>query len=60
MKERLLESFAILLAGLFSAERPRPWRSPPEGGSWRTRDAAPQNDALGEEAAPPSAKRAEN
>jgi len=26
MKERLLESFAILLAGLFSAERPRPWR----------------------------------
>ena len=25
MKERFLESFAILLAGLFSAERPRPW-----------------------------------
>ena len=26
MKERLLESLAILLAGLFSAERPRPWQ----------------------------------
>lgn len=25
MKERFLESFAILLAGLFSAERPKPW-----------------------------------
>jgi len=25
MKERFLESFAILLAGLFSAERPKSW-----------------------------------
>ena len=25
MKERFVESFAILLAGLFSAERPKPW-----------------------------------
>jgi len=25
MKERFLESFAILLAGLFSAERQKPW-----------------------------------
>jgi hypothetical protein len=26
MKERVLETFAILLAGLFSAERPKPWQ----------------------------------
>jgi len=26
MKERVLETLAILLAGLFSAERPKPWQ----------------------------------
>jgi len=26
MKERVLSTFAILLAGLFSAERPKPWQ----------------------------------
>jgi hypothetical protein len=36
MKERFLESLAILLAGLFSAERPRPWQ---------LGDAAPKRDS---------------
>jgi hypothetical protein len=39
MKERLLESLAILLAGLFSAERPKPWRLG-DAGSPSPRDAA--------------------
>jgi hypothetical protein len=43
MKERLVESLAILLAGLFSAERPRPWHlgdvAPQPSG------AAPNEDA---------------
>ena len=37
MKERFLESFAILLAGLFSAERPKPWQL---GDAARPRDGA--------------------
>lgn len=39
MKERFLESFAILLAGLFSAERPRPWQ---------LGDAAPPREGISE------------
>ncbi len=39
MKERFLESFAILLAGLFSAERPKPWQ---------LGDAAPARDGASE------------
>jgi hypothetical protein len=53
MKDRLLESLAILLAGLFSAERPR---------SWQLGDAAPRPKKTAEEAerATPGAKRTEN
>jgi len=53
MKDRLLESLAILLAGLFSAERPR---------SWQLGDAAPRPaQANGEdEQALPGARRPEN
>ena len=53
MKERLLESLAILLAGLFSAERPRPWH---------LGDAAsqPNGTAPNEEAETLAAKRAKH
>jgi len=53
MKERLLESLAILLAGLFSAERPR---------SWQLGDAAsrPTQTNAEKERAAPDAKRPEN
>jgi hypothetical protein len=53
MKERFLESFAILLAGLFSAERPRPWR---------LGDPAPRPKSSAPDAHAPTeaAKRAEN
>jgi hypothetical protein len=42
MKERFLESLAILLAGLFSAERPKPWQL---GDAPRPRDAVADTDA---------------
>jgi hypothetical protein len=53
MKERFLESFAILLAGLFSAERPRPWR---------LGDPAPRpkHAGPGDGPASPSNERSEN
>jgi hypothetical protein len=53
MKERLLESLAILLAGLFSAERPRPWH---------LGDAAPKpyGAAPNEDAESSAAKRSKN
>jgi hypothetical protein len=41
MKERFLESLAILLAGLFSAERPRPWQL---GDGPRPHDGAADTD----------------
>jgi hypothetical protein len=53
MKERFLESFAILLAGLFSAERPRPWQLGDPAP--RPQSAAPNADAPSE-----ASKRAEN
>lgn len=43
MKERFLDSLAILLAGLFSAERPRPWQLG-DAASHSPRNA-PQEDA---------------
>ena len=52
MKDRLLESLAILLAGLFSAERPR---------SWQLGDAPRPKQASGEEEqAAPGTKRPKN
>jgi hypothetical protein len=43
MKERLLESLAILLAGLFSAERPKPWQL---GDAPRSREATAEDEDL--------------
>jgi hypothetical protein len=54
MKERFLESLAILLAGLFSAERPRPWQ---------LGDAVPKRDSAAEpsnEACPRTSNAREN
>jgi hypothetical protein len=53
MKARLLESLAILLAGLFAAESPRPWQ---------LGDAVPRPKGAGSDDASPrsAAKRPEN
>ncbi len=44
MKERFLESFAILLAGLFSAERSKPWSFGPAARALDTDDEPAAED----------------